>query len=142
VATPADLQAYRWVRENTPTTTRLLNYPGTYEGQWVPVLTERYAVFSREQLFFTHAAPLFAEWERFTPVFLDPRSTASQTLLCEHQVNYIVVPQLLNRPQLFAQQYRLRPPDYLPQASWFADADYLTLQADFDGAQIWEISCE
>ncbi|HUN23331.1 MAG TPA: hypothetical protein PK299_09395 [Anaerolineales bacterium] len=142
VATPADLQAYRWVRENTPTTARLLNYPGTYEGQWVPVLTERYAVFSREQLFFTHAAPLFAEWERFTPVFLDPQNPTAQALLCEHPVDYIVVPQLLNRPQLFEQQYRLRPPDYLPQVSWFAHTDYLTLQVDFDGAQVWKISCE
>jgi hypothetical protein len=57
----------------------------------------------------------------------------------EHGIDYVVVPQWLNRPEVRPTQFRWREPERLLQLSRFSDAEYLVLVADFDGAQIWQL---
>ncbi len=141
IASPADLQAYAWLKHNTPTDALLLNYPGHFEGQWAPVYAEREAIYEREQLFFIGAQSLFARWDLLAPVYHDPVNPQSKVLIELTGVDYIVVPQWQGNPDSFKRDYqRLRLPDNTTQLSWFADADYLTLVAEFDGAQIYQVN--
>jgi hypothetical protein len=140
VATTADLQAYAWIKANTPPTARLLNAPGAFEGQWAPVLAERDAVYLRDQLFYIHAHALRQEWQQFVAVFADPANPQSRTLLQTSGIDYIVVPQLYNRPEQLPTLLRWRKPTFATKLSDFKNAPWLTLSADFDGAQVWRVS--
>jgi hypothetical protein len=139
VASPADVEAYRWLRANSPRSAKVLNYPGRYEGQWVPVIAERESVYVRDQLFYVGADGLRQRQETMAAAFLDPASEVAYDLMHEHGIDYVVVPQWLNRPALFSTQLRWREPERLPQRSPFSDANYLGLVADFDGAQVWQL---
>lgn len=139
VASHADVEAYRWLGANSPTSAKVLNYPGRYEGQWVPVIAERESVYIRDQLFYIDANAL-REWQQdMSGAFLDPASEGAYELMHEHGIDYVVVPQWLNRPDLLSTQLRWREPERLPQQSDFSDAEYLGLAADFDGAQVWQV---
>ena len=139
VASPADVDAYRWLRANSPTSAKVLNYPGRYEGQWAPVIAERGAVYVRDQLFYIGAGGLRQRQQTMAPAFLDPASEGAHALMHEHGIDYVVVPQWLNRPEVRPTQFRWREPERLLQLSRFSDAEYLVLVADFDGAQIWQL---
>ena len=139
VASYADVEAYSWLRANSPPSAKVLNYPGRYEGQWVPVIAERESVYIRDQLFYIDANAL-REWQKeMGGAFLDPASEGAYELMYEHGIDYVVVPQWLNRPDLLSTQLRWREPDQLPQQSEFGYAEYLRLVADFDGAQVWQV---
>ncbi len=138
VASTADLKAYNWLRVNSPQSAKVLNYPGRYEGQWVPVIAERESVYIRDQLFYVRAGSLRQWQQNMTVAFLDPASGGAHELMRENGIDYVVVPQWLNQPSLPSTQLRWREPERLPQLSRFQDAKYLRLVADFDGAQVWQ----
>ena len=139
VASEADTLVYNWIRANTPRDARLLNYPGSYEGQWAPVIAERQSVFFRDQLFYIGAEEMRHNKAAMVEAYLDPNSQQAYDLMRRNSIDYVVVPQALSRPELLVEQLRWRSPDYLVQRSWFADAPYQQLVADFDGAQIWQL---
>lgn len=142
VASPADEAVYAWLRANTPADARLLNYPGRYEGQWAPVLAERDAVYVRDQLFYVGARALRAEQAVVAQAYLDPASPDAYDQLRASGIDYVVVPQALNRPGLWENQLRWRPPALVAQRSSFEAASYLELLVDIDGAQVWQVKEE
>jgi hypothetical protein len=139
LATPADVHAYQWLRDNSPSDSKVLNYPGRYEGQWAPVISERTAVYIRDQLFYIGADNLRNLQHTMTVAFLDPSSDEAYDLIVKHEIDYVVVPQWFNVSGILQTELRWREPDKLPQASLFKDADYLDMVANFDGAQVWQV---
>ncbi len=137
VATAADISAYQWLRDNSPSDSKVLNYPGRYEGQWATVISERKSVYIRDQLFYIGAEDWRNSQKNMAVAFLDPASNEAYDLISSNEVDYIVVPQWLNVSDMDQSRLRWRDPDKLPQISWFEDASYLDLAADFDGAQVW-----
>lgn len=140
VASSADLDAFLWLRSNSPRKAKVLNYPGRYEGQWVPVIAERESVYVRDQLFYVGAEGLRQRQQIMTAVFLDPASEKAYAIMHEYGIDYVVVPQWFHRPALLSTQHRWSEPERLPQVSQFSDAKYLVLVADFDGAQVWNVN--
>ena len=139
LATPADLAAYDWLRTNTAPTALLLNYPGRFEGQWAPVIAERPAVFIRDQLFYIGAKALRSVQPALEAAYLNPEQAASCAQLREQAIDYLVVPQALAHPERWRQQLRWRAPAVAAQRPHFEDSACLTLRADFDGAQVWQV---
>ena len=138
LASTADRQAMLWIRANTPPEAFILNYPGI-EGDWASVLTERKTVQFREQLFYIGAAPAWALQEQLRVAFLNPAAPESGAALRAAGVDYVLVPQIIGRPDSLAGAMRWRPPFVEPMQSHFAESDYLELIQDFDGAQIWKV---
>lgn len=138
LSSPADQQAMLWLRDHTPRDAYVLNYPGI-EGDWAPVIAERKTVQFREQLFYIGAKPMFALQEELRAAYLDPVSPASEQMIRAAGVDYILVPQVVGRPDSFATAMRWRPPFVEPLRSQFAEAPYLELVRDFDGAQIYRV---
>lgn len=139
IVSEADISAYYWLRSNTPRDARLLNYPGRYEGQWVPVVTERYSVFFRDQLFYIGAEAIRKKQATMVEAYLDPNSELAYDVLRRNSIAYVVVPQALSRSEIPSAQLRWKPAALLEQRSHFKDAPYLKLVADFDGAQVWQV---
>jgi hypothetical protein len=134
----ADRQAMLWLRANTPKDSFILNYPGI-EGDWAPVIAERRTVQFREQLFYVGAAPFWNLQDALRTAYLDPATLQSGQAIRAAGVNYILVPQSIGRPDSFNQAMRWHVPFVEPMQSSFADADYLELVQDFDGAQVWKV---
>jgi hypothetical protein len=133
-----DLDAMAWIKNNTPADAFILNYPGI-EGDWVPVLTERKTVQFREQLFYIGAEPAWALQEEMITAYHNPASPDSEQRIRDAGIDYILVPQIIGRPDSFATAMRWRPPFIQPMQSSFADASYLELIQDFSGAQIYKV---
>jgi len=72
--------------------------------------------------------------------YLDPAVPESEAAIHAAGVDYVFVPQVIGRPDSFAEMQRWRPPFIEPLKSPFADAPYLELVQDFDGAQIWKVN--
>jgi hypothetical protein len=138
LSSEADRKAMLWIRSNTPTDSFILNYPGI-EGDWASVLTERKTVQFREQLFYIGAGPAWALQEELRAAFLNPADSKSGDVIRAAGVDYVLVPQVIGRPESLAEAMRWRPPFVEPRQSSFADADYLELIQDFNGAQIWKV---
>jgi hypothetical protein len=134
----ADLEAMAWIKNNTPADSFILNYPGI-EGDWAPVLTERKTVQFREQLFYIGAEPAWSLQEAMVAAYHDPASPASEQSIREAGIDYILVPQVIGRPDSFAEAMRWRPPFIQPMHSSFANTSYLELVQDFSGAQIYKV---
>jgi len=139
IASDDDILAYEWLRDNTPEDSIILNYPGRYEGQWVTVISERASVYIRDQLFYIGAEDLRELQDIMVNVYLDPDSVRSYGLIIEHGIDYLVVPSWINVESFQGEEMRWSDPDKLLQISSFRDADYLTLVASFNEAQIWKI---
>ena len=139
VATSADVRAYQWLGDNSPSDSKVLNYPGRYEGQWATVISERTSVYIRDQLFYIGAEDLRNLQKNMTVAFLDPASDEAYDLMYRYKIDYIVVPQWLNVSDIDQTQLRWKEPDKLPQVTSFEDASYLDLAANFDGAQVWRV---
>lgn len=138
LSSSADLEAMQWIKENTPIDSFVLNYPGI-EGDWAAVATERKTVQFREQLFYIGAQPAWDLQEDLKTAYLNPASAEGERLIREAGVDYILVPQVIGRPESLAEAMRWRPPFAEPLQSEFAEASYLELVQDFDGAQIWKV---
>jgi hypothetical protein len=138
-SSPADIQAMYWLKANAPADALILNFPD-YESHWTPILAERNAVYFRPQLFYIGDGPAHRQWADLEPAYLDPAASASAALLRQYGVDYVLVPQIVTRPQLFPQMLRWRFPSLPPLRSAFADAPHLALVADFDGAQVYKVT--
>jgi hypothetical protein len=137
-STSADVQAMLWLKDNTPPDALILNYPD-YESHWTPVIAERNAVYFRPQLFYIGDDGARHVWARLQTAYLDPAAPGSEAAMRETSVDYVLVPQIVSRPDLFPQMMRWRRPDLPAQLSSFDDVDYLELVADFDGAKVYEV---
>lgn len=135
VASPADVAAFHWIRENTPADILLLNYPGRYEGQWAPVITERHSVYLRDQLFYLGAADLRDRKLDLEIAYLDPLN--HEATIRQYGIDYIVVPQSLRNPN--ANVWRWRPPDLQTHLSDWRNADYVELVFERDGAEVYRV---
>ena len=148
-ASHADVAAMTWLRENTPESARVLNFPGSamdssWEGDWAAVISERDNVYYRWQPFFRGNEASVAEQERLRNFWLDPARPEHAQLLAETGIDYVLVPQIVAAPESFALAWRWHEPDAwsLPMASAVADASWLTLVFEQDGAQVYAVSAE
>ncbi len=141
----ADVAAMAWLRDHTPPEARVLNHPGPHEGDWAPVITERDTVFFRPQPFFRGTERADAEQAVLRAFWRDPTNPAHQAALLAAGVRYVLVPQVFANPDALADMVRWRPP--LDEAASYAagavaNAPYLRLVFDRDGARVYEVMAE
>ncbi|MBW4437300.1 MAG: hypothetical protein KME04_09215 [Pleurocapsa minor GSE-CHR-MK-17-07R] len=136
----ADVQAFEWLRANTPEDARVLNYSAPHEADWAPVIAERDTIFYRPQPFFAGDEASLAEQERLRAFWQDPANPANEALLREANVSYVVVPQIVANPDAFATMWRWRGPFLEETVSSVADAAYLTQVFDADGAAVYQLA--
>ncbi len=143
-ASSADVQAMEWLRHNTPTDARILNFPGTqkdnsHEGDWVPVIAERDSVYYRWQPFFRDNESSIAEQDRLRVFWEDPANPDNAALLQSAGIDYVIVPQIVTNPNSQADMFRWRAPvDLIEMHSLVSDAPYLKQVFDSDGAEVYE----
>lgn len=146
-ASMADVQAMLWLKNNTSPHARILNFPGTsfdnsHEGDWVPVISERDSVYYRWQPFFQGNETSIAEQDRLRAFWENPANPANQQLLREAAISYVIVPQLVADPESIKTMFRWRAPftELLEMRSAVADAPYLRLVFELDGAQVYQFA--
>ncbi len=137
----ADVQAMTWLKDNTPPETRILNHPAPQEGDWAPVVSERDTVYFRPQPFFRYTDRFTGEQEALYGFWEDPADPIWGERLRAAGIAYVLVPQVVGRPESFAAQWRWREPFawQVEQRAPFSAAAYLELVADFDGAQVYRV---
>jgi hypothetical protein len=137
----ADVAAMNWLRTNTPEDAIVLNHPAPHEADWVPVIAERNSIYFRPQPFFQGMDAIIAEQERLRAFWDNPADPANAALLRESGVDYVIVPQILTDPNSIETMYRWRAPftAEFPMQSAVADAPYLELVFDQDGAQVYQV---
>jgi hypothetical protein len=142
----ADVQAMEWLKHNTPPDARVLNFPGSqfdnsHEADWVPVISERESVYFRWQPFFRGMEPVLAEQDALRAFWFNPADPAHQALLRDANIGYVIVPQLVTDPASMETMFRWRTPftGLIEMQSSVADAPYLELVADFDGAEVYAV---
>ena len=138
----ADVAAMLWLRDHTPPDARVLNHPGPYEADWAPVVSERDTVYFRPQPFFRHTEAVKAEQEALRAFWRTPQTRAHWERLLNAGIDYVLVPQVFGKPDTLAEMLRWRPP--LPEAASYAaeevaNAPYLRLVYEQDGAQVYEV---
>lgn len=121
----------------------ILNHPGLHEADWVPLISERQAIFFRLQPFFQHTEAVEAVQAQFREFWLNPTDPSHEALLRQHGIDYIIVPQVFTNPESLQGMFRWRPPlpdaaQYQPQAITEA-IPYLELVFDEDGARIFRV---
>jgi hypothetical protein len=142
-ASAADVRAMEWIKHNTPEDARILNFAGTqhdnsHDGDWVPVISERDSIYYRWQPFFQHAEDSIAEQNRLRTFWEDPANPANVDLLDEAGIDYVIVPQIVTNPNSIETAFRWRVPDLLDMRSLPANASYLELVFEDDGAQVYQ----
>jgi hypothetical protein len=135
----ADVQAMQWLGQNTAQDVLILNHPGPQEGDWVPVIAQRDTVYFRPQPFFKHTERVDAMQQDFLAFWRNPDDPANKELFERYGVDYLIVPQIVARPESLINMYRWRPPpddveDYPP----IRDLPYLELVFEMDGARIYQ----
>ncbi|MFN8417627.1 MAG: hypothetical protein U0528_00025 [Anaerolineae bacterium] len=138
----ADLQAMHWLTQNSRPDDIILNHPGDHEGDWAPVVMQRNTVFFRPQPFFQHTEQVEQMWDDLRAFWRDPGDPANEELLRRYNVRYVLVPQIVTRPDsLQGDVFRWRPPvaNAEPYLHPVVAVPYLRLVQDFDGAQVWEV---
>jgi hypothetical protein len=123
----------------------VLNFPGPQEGDWVPVIAERRAVYYRPQPFFRRGDgdPLADTPQQVAmrAFWHDPADPTHADLLRAAGVDYVIVPQVVGNPASFAEQFRWRRPftDLIEMESAVSDAPYLERVYDADGARVYRV---
>ena len=137
-----DVAAMDWLRLNTPADARILNHPGPHEADWVPVISERDSVYYRPQPFFQGTEASAAEQAELLAFWENPADTGNAALLSEAGIDYVIVPQIVTNPASMAEMFRWRPPftDEVSMQSAVADAPYLSLVFDQNGAQVYAVA--
>ncbi|WP_158626234.1 hypothetical protein, partial [Corallococcus praedator] len=79
-----DLTAMLWLKDNTPVDTLILNHPGDHEGDWVPLITQRNAIFFRPQPFFQQTDMLEKQWAAFKTFWANPGAPENSALLKQY----------------------------------------------------------
>jgi Ca2+/Na+ antiporter len=138
----ADVDAMLWLRDNAPQEARILNHPGPYEGDWVPVIAERDSVYFRPQPFFRDVALTEQEQDDLRGFWEDPTSDDAAALLEQYNVRYVLVPQVFGDPDRSTDMIRWRDP--VEEAAQYdvaavREAAYLRLVYEQDGAQVYEV---
>jgi hypothetical protein len=142
-----DLAAMAYLRDNAPEDALILNYPINFEAHWVPVIAERECVTFREQPFFSGAEPYYARRDALTDVYFDLGGEAARELLLEYGVTHVIIPQIVNRPDRFADMREMIRWQW-PEAMWYsfqslpAESDWLELVFEQDGAQVYRVLSE
>ncbi|MFN8377673.1 MAG: hypothetical protein U0452_03285 [Anaerolineae bacterium] len=134
-----DVKAMQWLKENTPSDARILNYSAPHEADWAPVISERDTVYYRPQPFFTGDEASLAEQERLRAFWQDPANPANRALLEAAGVDYVLVPQIVTNPDSMQSMFRWRPPFLEDTTSSVADVPWLRLVFDSNGAQVYEV---
>ena len=144
-ASADDVTAMEWLRKNTPSDARVLNYPGTqpdnsHESDWVPVIAERDSVYYRWQPFFRDTQSSLDEQERLRAFWRNPADPANVALLQSSGIDYVIVPQIVTNPASIETMFRWRPQseDRVEMDSSLTDAPFLHLVFDSHGAQVYE----
>lgn len=132
-ASGADIDVLDWVKANTEFEgTRLLNVP-TNEGQWVVVVTERDTVFSP-------TIQMSEEDEALLDFWQNPSDPQNAELLQAHGITHIVIPQIIGNSSSHESAWRWDdPPSDTDIMTQLADADYLELVYENDGAQVYGV---
>jgi len=86
--TTDDIAAMRWVAENTPPDSRLLNPP---DALWAAAITQRDAVYLPLQPYFDGTENLIAEGERLRLFWNDPTDASNADIFIEAGIHYILV---------------------------------------------------
>jgi hypothetical protein len=136
----ADVRAMEWLRANTPKTTLILNHPGPQEGDWVPVIAERDAVYFRPQPFFRGTATSDARQTELMQFWQHPENVTNVELLRKYGIEYVIVPQIVAAPARLPEMFRWRPP--FPEAILNVNLKtlpYLELVFEADGAQVYKL---
>jgi hypothetical protein len=147
-ASAADVKAMEWLRHNTPPEARILNFPGTlkdnsHEGDWVPVIAERDSVFYRWQPFFRNNEASMEEQDRLRVFWEDPANPANAELLAAAGIDYVIIPQIISKPDSMDTMFRWRAPnDIIEMQSTLAEAPFLELVFEQDGAEVYAFSGE
>ncbi len=141
----ADVTAMEWLRDHAPADARVLNHPGPHEGDWAPIIAERDTVFFRPQPFFRGTERADAEQAALRAFWRDPTDPVHRLALLSAGVRYVLVPQVFARPETFGEMVRWRRP--LDEAASYAaqqvaEAPYLRLVYEHEGAQIYEVLAE
>lgn len=139
----ADVAAMEWIKANTPEDARVLNTPLPHEGDWVPVISERDSIYFRPQPFFRGTAQVEAEQDALLAFWQNPADPANAALLDAANISYVIVPQIITTPESIATLIRWRTPlieGFAPMESAVADAPYLELVFEQDGAQVYAVS--
>jgi hypothetical protein len=145
-ASSADVQAMEWLRHNTPQDARVLNFPGTLkdnsaESDWVPVISERDSVYYRWQPFFRGNEASLEEQARLRAFWENPADPQHADLLRAAGIDYVIVPQIITDPTSIEKMFRWRTPTkQIEMQSSLADAPYLKLVFDQDGAQVYAVA--
>ncbi len=137
----ADVAAMDWIKANTPTDARILNYPGPYEADWVPVISERDSVYFRPQPFFENTDTAEQEQQTLLAFWQNPADPANADRLRAAGIDYVIVPQVIADPASLDTMIRWRPP--LPGAvqmrSQVSDAPYLEPVFNQGGAAVYQV---
>lgn len=146
-ASHADVRAMEWIKNNTPQDARVLNFPGTdfdnsHEGDWVPVISERDSVYYRWQPFFRGTEASLAEQDALRAFWRDPADPAGADLLRAHGIDYVIVPQIVGRPESLAAAWRWNEPFAwaFEMQSSVADAPYLERVYEDNGAAVYRVA--
>jgi hypothetical protein len=152
-----DVRAMVWLRDHTPRSARVLNYPGDYDGRrdweahWAPVVSERDCVYFRMQPFFTERprmvrtagrglASAVAEQESLLAFWRDPADRSNERLLRAHAIDYVLVPEWMADPSSLSRSWRWQPPATLAGAASTPDrAPYLEVAYRAGGARVYRL---
>lgn len=140
-ASAVDVAAMEWLKANTPEEAFILNHPGPHEGDWVPVIAERRAVYFRPQPFFSGTDAIEAQQAALMPFWQNPADPANADRLREAGITYVIVPQIVTDPASLETMFRWRPPiaDMVQPAAPVSQAPYLELAFEQDGAQVYRL---
>jgi hypothetical protein len=149
LASSNDLLAMRWLRDHTPPESRILNYPGDYEGMrdweahWAPVISERDCVYFRWQPFFIGREPereIREEQRALLAFWRDPAEASNEELLRRDGIGYVLVPESIGDPGSLGRAWRWAPPARLRNSiSSPSEAAYLELAFAAGGAQVYQV---
>jgi hypothetical protein len=138
----ADVDAMIWLRDNTSEDTVILNHPGPYETDWVPVITERETIFFRPQPFFTNTGIWDGDQALMREFWRSPAEKDFHELLLKYRIGYILVPQIIGNPASVDTMIRWHEP-YAEALTYLqtplSDVPYLRLVYEDNGAQIYEV---
>jgi hypothetical protein len=139
-----------WLKGTTTPDALILNHPGPHEADWAPVIAERETIYFRPQPFFRDNGSgevgtvdvLSPLQQRLLAFWRDPANPDNAALLRDAGVDYVLVPELVSRPESFNEMFRWRPSflGQVPMQSCVCDAPYLTLMFDQAGAQVYAVS--
>ncbi len=142
--TDADVTAMIWLKENSPKDAIVLNYPRNrtlirFEGDWVPVISERRSIENREQPFFVGFSKYTLANDEFASAFESGDKERIQSLIRENNVSFILVPQLSVNSSAYVSAQSWSKKRLINMSDFFSGSELFMLVFDKDGAQVYEV---